>query len=184
MPGMAPTEIMALARIMGELDYYQLLHLERSASPSDVKRAYHACSRTFHPDANRHLAGDLRDSVCRVAKVITEAYQVLRDPRRRSAYDRTLTADGRVRIRLAEATPVAAPPVVAPTPCGCASALALLTERLAALEKAFEAPAAAYEEAPLALTIEKEEAPEQCLPLAVIATAAAVGTERLSPAHR
>jgi DnaJ-class molecular chaperone len=100
---MAPTEIMALARIMGELDYYQLLHLERSASPRDVKHAYHACSRTFHPDANRHLGEELHAAVCRVAKVITEAYQVLRDPRRRSAYDAMLEGETGVRIRLGEA---------------------------------------------------------------------------------
>ena len=55
MPTMVPTEIKALARIVGELDYYQLLHLERGASPRDVKLAYHASSRAFHPDANRHL---------------------------------------------------------------------------------------------------------------------------------
>jgi DnaJ-class molecular chaperone len=68
-----------------------------------VKRAYHACSRTFHPDANRHHGDELRDAVNRVAKVITEAYQVLRDPRRRSAYDEQLASGQGVRIRLAEA---------------------------------------------------------------------------------
>jgi hypothetical protein len=49
---LAPSEIKALARIVGDLDYYQLLHLERNAASGDVRRAYHATSRTFHPDAN------------------------------------------------------------------------------------------------------------------------------------
>jgi len=100
---MAPTEIKALARIISELDYYQLLHLDRSASPRDIKLAYHSSSRTFHPDANRHLEGELRGAVVNIAKRITEAYQVLRDARRRQAYDELLSAGDGVRIRLADA---------------------------------------------------------------------------------
>ena len=101
---MVPTEIKALARIVGELDYYQLLHLERGASPRDVKHAYHASSRAFHPDANRHLENELCDAVANIAKRITEAYQVLREPRRRRAYDELLAAGDGVRIRLADAS--------------------------------------------------------------------------------
>jgi DnaJ-class molecular chaperone len=100
---MAPTEIKALARIMDELDYYQLLHLNPGASPRDIKLAFHATSRVFHPDANRHLAPDLRGAVADIAKRVTEAYQVLRDARRRHAYDDQLGSGGRTRIRLAEA---------------------------------------------------------------------------------
>jgi DnaJ-class molecular chaperone len=100
---LVPTEIKALARIVGELDYYQLLHLDRGASPREVKLAYHSSSRTFHPDANRHLEGELRGAVVDIAKRITEAYQVLRDPRRRQAYDEMLSSGSGVRIRLAEA---------------------------------------------------------------------------------
>jgi DnaJ-class molecular chaperone len=101
---MVPTEIKALARIVGELDYYQLLHLDRDASPRDVKLAYHSSSRVFHPDANRHLESELRAAIANIAKRITEAYQVLRDPRRRGAYDELLSSRGGVRIRLAEAS--------------------------------------------------------------------------------
>jgi DnaJ-class molecular chaperone len=100
---MAPTEIKALARIIGELDYYQLLNLERGASPRDIKRAYHSSSRTFHPDAHLHLEGELKGAVADIAKRITEAYQVLRDSRRRQAYDELLSAGEGVRIRLSDA---------------------------------------------------------------------------------
>jgi DnaJ-class molecular chaperone len=100
---MAPTEIKALARIIDELDYYQLLHLESSASPRDIKLAYHSTSRAFHPDANRHLEADLRAAVSDIAKRVTEAYQVLRDARRRGAYDDQLGSGGSSRIRIAEA---------------------------------------------------------------------------------
>jgi DnaJ-class molecular chaperone len=100
---MAPTEIKALARIIDELDYYQLLHLEPSASPRDIKLAYHSTSRAFHPDANRHLEADLRAAVSDIAKRVTEAYQVLRDARRKGAYDDQLGSGGSSRIRIAEA---------------------------------------------------------------------------------
>ena len=100
---MAPTEIKALARIIGDLDYYQLLHLGRDAASTDVKRAYHATSRAFHPDANRHLEPELIDAVNVIAKRVSEAYSVLRDPKRRQVYDRRLDAGDGVRMQLAEA---------------------------------------------------------------------------------
>jgi DnaJ-class molecular chaperone len=101
---MAPSEIVALSRIIEELDYYQLLDLRRDAGSGEVKRAYHNSSRNFHPDANRHLDGELRAASHAIAKRITEAYAVLRDPRRRQAYDRTIEAGKQVRVRLADAT--------------------------------------------------------------------------------
>ena len=103
MAELVPTEIKALARIIGDLDYYQLLHLERDAVSGDVRRAYHATSRAFHPDANRHLEPELRDAVCVIAMRVSEAYSVLRDARRRQAYDRRIEEGGEVRMRLAEA---------------------------------------------------------------------------------
>jgi len=102
--GLAPTEIRALARILDELDYYALMHVARGANASEVKRAYFASSRAFHPDANRHLPDDLQQQIGRIAKRVTEAYSVLRDPRRRAAYDRRLAEGKGVRIQLAEAT--------------------------------------------------------------------------------
>jgi DnaJ-class molecular chaperone len=101
---MAPGEMVALARIIEELDYYQLLDLRRDAGAGEVKRAYHNSSRTFHPDANRHLDGELRTASQTIAKRITEAYAVLRDPRRRQAYDRNLATGTPARMQLADAS--------------------------------------------------------------------------------
>lgn len=101
---MAPGEVVALSRIIEELDYYQLLDLRRDAGAGEVKRAYHASSRNFHPDANRHLSGELRAASHVIAKRITEAYAVLRDPRRRQAYDRSLERGAATRMQLAEAS--------------------------------------------------------------------------------
>ena len=103
---LAPTEIKALARILDELDYYRLLHVAPGSDAVEVKRAYFASSRAFHPDANRHHPAELRASAERIAKRLTEAWSVLRDPRRRRAYDQKLSSGEGVRIQLAEAEAV------------------------------------------------------------------------------
>lgn len=104
MAGANPGEIRALANILDELDYYGLLHLTRSASSSTVRRAFHEASRRFHPDRHRALDDGLREVLERIARRVTEAYTVLRDPKRRQAYDRNLEASSQpTRMRLAEA---------------------------------------------------------------------------------
>jgi DnaJ-class molecular chaperone len=99
---LAPTEILALAKILDELDYYQVLHIQRGASAGEVRQAFHASSRAFHPDANRHLDAEYRNAISLIAKRITEAYTVLRDAKRRRAYDEG-RSEGQVRMQIAEA---------------------------------------------------------------------------------
>ena len=103
MSELAPTEIQALSRIMDELDYYQLMHIAPGSSAREMRQAYYASSRAFHPDANRHLEAELRQAVAKISKRVTEAYAVLRDPRRREAYDRMLDEGDGVRLQLAQA---------------------------------------------------------------------------------
>jgi DnaJ-class molecular chaperone len=103
MAGVTPAEIRALAGLIEELDYYQLLEIPKDAPTSSVKRAYHAVSRRLHPDANRRLAGDERRLLEGIARRVCEAYQVLRDGRRRRAYDSQLSAGRGARMQLAEA---------------------------------------------------------------------------------
>lgn len=96
-------EIRALAKIMDELDYYQLLGIDPKANLGEIRAAFHASSRSFHPDANRDLPPDLKRQCNLISKRITEAYSVLRDPRRRHSYDTRVKASGVLRIQLAEA---------------------------------------------------------------------------------
>ena len=103
MADLAPTEITALAGILGELDYYQLLHLDHDAKPSDIRQAYHATSRNFHPDSNRFQDPEVRQAIDEIAKRVSEAYSILRNPRRRKAYDQQVQAKAGVRMQLAEA---------------------------------------------------------------------------------
>ena len=103
MAELAPLEIHALARIIDELDYYQLMHLKRGASASELKKAYHASSRAFHPDADPSMNSEIHASRVQISKRLTEAYCVLRNPRRRSAYDQHLEAGQGNRLQLSEA---------------------------------------------------------------------------------
>jgi DnaJ-class molecular chaperone len=101
---LAPAEIRALASLLDELDYYQILEIPRDAPASAVKRAYYQVSRRLHPDANRDLQAELRDELERIARRVSEAYSVLRDGRRRKAYDESLDrGDGTPRLQLAQA---------------------------------------------------------------------------------
>ena len=103
MATLPPLEIKALAHIMNELDYYQMLHLEKDANSAQVRQAFYASSRAFHPDANRHLDPNAFADCTAISKRVTEGYCVLRDPRKRRAYDQKLATSGGVRLQLAEA---------------------------------------------------------------------------------
>ena len=70
-------------------DYWSVLGLEPGADASNLKRAFRAQARRWHPDLNGNdpLAEER-------FKLVNEAYAVLSDPRRRQAWEASMPADG------------------------------------------------------------------------------------------
>jgi molecular chaperone DnaJ len=68
--------------MVAKRDYYEVLGIQRGASPEDIKRAYRQRARETHPDVNRE------PSAAQAFKEVNEAYEVLNDPQKRAAYDR------------------------------------------------------------------------------------------------
>src|SRR5688500_6472293 len=68
---------------MAETDYYDLLGVTRGADDAAIKAAYRKLAKECHPD--RH--GGCTNQEARF-KAISEAYECLKDPQKRAAYDR------------------------------------------------------------------------------------------------
>src|SRR5437868_2093085 len=64
-------------------DFYSVLEIARDASEDDIKTAYRKLAMRYHPDRNNGSA-EAEEKF----KQITEAYDALRDPQKRAAYDR------------------------------------------------------------------------------------------------
>jgi len=62
-------------------DYYKIMGVDRDASQDDIKRAYRKLARKYHPDVSKEPDAQAR------FQEMQEAYEVLKDPEKRAAYD-------------------------------------------------------------------------------------------------
>lgn len=99
-------ETEAIATILDELDYFQVLKLSHDATPSQVRAAFHTESRQYHPDRYFHLDDEgLKGRIHRIYKRITEAYAVLRDEGTRTRYLADIVGPDRAgKLRYTEAS--------------------------------------------------------------------------------
>lgn len=68
---------------MDEVDYYSVLKVDRSADGETIKKAYRKLALKWHPDKNP----DNKEEAEKRFKLVSEAYEVLSDPRKRQIYD-------------------------------------------------------------------------------------------------
>ena len=67
---------------MSKRDYYDVLGVSKSASDSELKKAFKKLAMKYHPDRNPD-----DDSAAEKFKEAAEAYDVLSDPQKKSTYD-------------------------------------------------------------------------------------------------
>ena len=63
-------------------DYYKVMGVARDATEAQIKQAYRKLARKYHPDVSKEPNAEAR------FKEVGEAYEVLRSPEKRAAYDR------------------------------------------------------------------------------------------------
>ena len=62
-------------------DYYKIMGVDRKASSEEIKKAYRKLARKYHPDVSKEKDAEEK------FKEVAEAYETLRDPEKRAAYD-------------------------------------------------------------------------------------------------
>ena len=67
---------------MADKDFYEILGIQKSANDDEIKKSYRKLAMKYHPDRNK----DDKESE-RKFKEVSAAYEVLKDPEKRSAYD-------------------------------------------------------------------------------------------------
>jgi curved DNA-binding protein CbpA len=80
-----------LQRLRNAANYYEVIELPLTAQSSEIKEAYYAMARRYHPDRFHLKSGTkLHAEISSAFARVTQAYETLTDPNARSVYDQTL----------------------------------------------------------------------------------------------
>jgi DnaJ-domain-containing protein 1 len=94
------------ARLDGATNHYEVLGVRRSASASDIKRAYHALAKRFHPDRFHRGVDAAQLALIESAFAqIAQAYETLKDKGLRAVYDSKLLTEEQARRTQRETLP-------------------------------------------------------------------------------
>lgn len=70
-------------------NFYEILEVDKKASPEVIKKAYNTLAKKYHPDLQ---SGERKIEYGEKLKLINEAYETLSDARKRKEYDQTFTS--------------------------------------------------------------------------------------------
>lgn len=68
------------------INYFRVLGVKSNASDDEIKKAYKRLSNKYHPDKLLGLSDDEKDQAALQLQRVKEAYEVLSDPKKRSAF--------------------------------------------------------------------------------------------------
>ena len=69
-------------------NYYDILQINKNASPEIIEKAYKTLAKKYHPDLQQTVEG--KQGAEEILKEINEAYEVLSNPEKKLAYDNTI----------------------------------------------------------------------------------------------
>ena len=67
---------------MADRDFYEILGVSKNANDEEIKKSYRKLAMKYHPDRNKS-----NKEAERRFKEISAAYEILKDPQKRAAYD-------------------------------------------------------------------------------------------------
>jgi DnaJ-class molecular chaperone len=99
-------DLVELCARLDQMDYFEILQVERTAAPPEIKKAFYGVSRTYHPDRYFQLTDkEIKERVNELYKRATEAYYVLRDDAKRRQYTADIAGPERAqKLRFTESS--------------------------------------------------------------------------------
>ena len=92
-------EVDVVSSLIDQMDYFQLLKVERNATPGEVQASFFRESRAFHPDRYFGVADPTFSAqVLNIYKRLAEAYGTLKEPEARAFYIQQLERGGPLRL--------------------------------------------------------------------------------------
>lgn len=86
-------EIETIHELLGELDYYRILQVDRDCPQEAIGEGFRGESRRLHPDRMQALRHpQTQEKANDIYRLVNEAYRNLKDPEKRAQYDQLLTA--------------------------------------------------------------------------------------------